>query len=164
MKKNVLLILIAFFTNTIFANNILDPIKVIRKKYSLYIFVPTKLFPDKETVKLIDSDKYELGVIANGLIENKDVKIEVSVYYDTTLDPEGAKNFTQKRAEIIRDYLTVCGANPDNILAKGYGDSVIINKCKPFVKCTPAEHAVNRRVEFKILNPEKLINFKMVKK
>lgn len=141
-----------------------DPIIVYRKKFSLLIYVPNRITYDEDVIAPNETAKYELGKIANGLIENKEIKIEVAVYNDVRFDPIISKEITQKRADAIKNYLVICGANPDNIIAKGYGDTVIINKCKPFVKCTDTEHAVNRRVEFKILNPEKLTNFKMVKK
>ncbi len=164
MKKITTAVLFVLLSVNLVAQIKYDPLKITRKKFSLLVFVPNKLFYEKESVKLSKSDKYDLGVIANGLLQNKDLKVQIEAYYDTTLDPEASKNITQKRVEAIKNYLVVCGVNPDNLIAKGYGDTVIINKCKPFVKCTELEHAVNRRVEFKILNPEKLENYKMVKK
>jgi outer membrane protein OmpA-like peptidoglycan-associated protein len=38
------------------------------------------------------------------------------------------------------------------IVAKGYGESELINKCKNGVKCEEKEHEENRRTEFKILS------------
>ena len=162
--KKITTAVFVLFSLSLVAQIKYDPLKITRKKFSLLVFVPNKLFYEKESVKLSESDKYNLGVIANGLLQNKDLKVQIKVFYDTTLDPEASKNITQKRAEAIKNYLVVCGVNPDNLIAKGYGDTVIINKCKPFVKCTEAEHAVNRRVELVIVNPEKLEHYKMVKK
>ena len=34
---------------------------------------------------------------------------------------------------------------------KGYGESKLLNKCKDGVKCSEADHAKNRRTEFKII-------------
>ncbi len=165
MKKQLpLLFVLLFQTMQATKTTFNDPIKIYRNKYSLFIYVPNKIIYDEDAIIPNETTKYELGKIANGLIENKEVKIEIAVYNDVRFDPLISKEITQKRAEAIKEYLVICGANPYNIIAKGYGDTVIINKCKPFVKCTDAEHAVNRRVEFKILNPDKLTNFKMVKK
>ncbi|WP_428982476.1 OmpA family protein, partial [Pedobacter punctiformis] len=38
----------------------------------------------------------------------------------------------------------------NRIEAKGYGETRLLNRCTNGVKCTPAEHQLNRRTEFKI--------------
>ena len=166
MKKQLFPLLFVLLFQTIHATktNNNDPIKIYRNKYSLFLYFDVKLDFEYNSVSLSDNIKFELKKVAEILIKQKELKFEIQVYTDTRNDPEFSLKITQKRAEAIKEYLVIRGANPDNIIAKGYGDTVIINKCKPFVKCTDAEHAVNRRVEFKILNPEKLTNFKMVKK
>jgi len=58
---------------------------------------------------------------------------------------------TQKRADATKDYLILKGINPDRIKAVGYGETKLLNGCKNNVKCTDAEHAINRRAEFIIL-------------
>jgi outer membrane protein OmpA-like peptidoglycan-associated protein len=35
-------------------------------------------------------------------------------------------------------------------MAKGYGETLLINKCADGVPCTEEEHQANRRTEFKI--------------
>jgi len=46
------------------------------------------------------------------------------------------------------------GINPERIKAKGYGESQLVNDCSNDVKCTEAQHQLNRRTEFVIVNPE----------
>jgi len=140
-----------------------DPLKVLRKKFSLFVYTPNKLFIEKGSVVLSKSDKYDLSVIVNALHQNKKLKVQIEAYYDATLDPEGSKIITQKRAEAIKNYLINSGVNSDNLVIKAYGDTILVNRCKYFVKCTEAEHAANRRVELRILNPEKLEDYKIVK-
>ena len=166
MKKQLLPLLFVLIFQTIQAtkttNN--DPIEIYRNKYSLFLSLDTKLTFTYNNISLSDNTKIELKKVAKILLSQKDLKVEIQVYTDTRNDPEFSLKITQKRADRIKEFLINNGVNQKNIFAKGYGDTVITNKCKPFVKCTDAEHAVNRRVEFKILNPEKLTNFKMVKK
>jgi outer membrane protein OmpA-like peptidoglycan-associated protein len=64
---------------------------------------------------------------------------------------------SQGRAEatvkFIRNY---GGIEEYRIFAKGYGETQIINRCTEGVRCLDSEHAVNRRTEFVIVNPEVL--------
>jgi len=141
----------------------IKPLQVYRDKFSLYVKVKNKITFETNEVKLNTTALHELGVISNELIDNKNLKIEIQVFTDTRNDPEFSLAITQKRADVIKKYLIHNGVNADNLIAKGYGDNYILNKCKPFVKCTESEHAINRRVELKILNPEELENYIMVK-
>jgi hypothetical protein len=57
---------------------------------------------------------------------------------------------SQKRAEAAVRYITFNGINPMRITAKGYGETMLVNKCADGVPCTEPEHQANRRTEFKI--------------
>ncbi len=170
MKKQVLpsilviILLISTFKNFGFTNKIGDPIKIFRKNNTLLLHTRNKIKFNINSVKLDDISKYELGIIGNTLRLNKNIKIEIAVYNDSRSDPDFSKNITQKRAEVIKQFLINDGVNPDNLIAIGYGDEHILNKCKPMVKCTAKEHAVNRRVELKILNPEAIEDYVIAKR
>ncbi len=169
MKKQILfsvfLILLFFyiFKSFGFVEKINDPIKIFRKNNTLLLHTQNKIKFNINSIKLNDISKYELGVVGNTLRINKNIKIEIAVYNDSQSDPDFSKEITQKRAEVIKQFLINDGVNPDNLIAVGYGDEHILNKCKPMVKCTAKEHAVNRRVELKILNPEVIKNYVIAK-
>lgn len=141
-----------------------DPIKIVRKKYALHLFTQNKIKFELNSTKLSSCSKYELGKIASTLKNNPNVKIQINVYNDARSAIDFSKEITQKRAEVIKTFFINCGINANNLVAIGRGDSNILNKCKAFVKCTNAEHEVNRRVELKILNPEGIDNYVLVKK
>jgi len=42
------------------------------------------------------------------------------------------------------------------VFARGYGETQIKNRCIDGIKCSDSEHAINRRTEFVIVNPEVL--------
>jgi outer membrane protein OmpA-like peptidoglycan-associated protein len=44
------------------------------------------------------------------------------------------------------------GVSTERIVAKGYGETQIINHCKNGVKCADDEHKQNRRTEFRIIS------------
>jgi outer membrane protein OmpA-like peptidoglycan-associated protein len=43
------------------------------------------------------------------------------------------------------------GIDSKRLTWKGFGESKLLNKCKDGVKCSEADHAKNRRTEFKII-------------
>jgi outer membrane protein OmpA-like peptidoglycan-associated protein len=71
-------------------------------------------------------------------------------------DSRGNDNFNLKlsddRANSAALYIISKGIDSKRIVAKGYGESDLINKCKNGVKCEEKEHEENRRTEFKILS------------
>jgi outer membrane protein OmpA-like peptidoglycan-associated protein len=59
---------------------------------------------------------------------------------------------SNKRAKSVIRYIIEHGISPDRISGRGYGEKRLLNHCKNGVKCTEAEHEVNRRSEFVIVN------------
>ena len=56
-----------------------------------------------------------------------------------------------RRAKATVDYIISKGISSDRISSKGYGETQLVNRCKNGVRCSKAEHQLNRRTEFKIL-------------
>jgi outer membrane protein OmpA-like peptidoglycan-associated protein len=48
------------------------------------------------------------------------------------------------------DYIVSKGIDRSRLKAIGYGESKLLNRCGNDVKCSEAEHAKNRRTEFRI--------------
>ena len=69
--------------------------------------------------------------------------IEIAGYTDNIGDPQANVALSQKRAEAVRDALIKAGANPDMLVAKGYGSA------NPIASNDSAEgRFYNRRVEY----------------
>jgi outer membrane protein OmpA-like peptidoglycan-associated protein len=58
---------------------------------------------------------------------------------------------SQRRASSAVNYLVKLGLASNRFVAKGYGETMLLNKCADGAKCTEEEHQANRRTEFKIL-------------
>ncbi|NNC69931.1 MAG: OmpA family protein, partial [Flavobacteriaceae bacterium] len=75
-------------------------------------------------------------------------------------DSRGPKAYNQKlserRAKSTVDYIVSKGISKDRIIAKGYGESQLINNCKDGVRCGIEKHKLNRRTEFIITNKQAL--------
>jgi len=62
-----------------------------------------------------------------------------------------------KRAKATVDYIINNGKiDPSRITSKGYGETSPVNECIDGVKCSEELHALNRRTEFVIVNPESI--------
>lgn len=55
---------------------------------------------------------------------------------------------TERRANRVRDYLISKGIDANRINSNGFGESQLVNGCSNGVKCTEAEHRLNRRSNF----------------
>lgn len=84
------------------------------------------------------------------------VKDGVAVYIESHTDMRGTKRDNQdlsnRRAKAVTDYLISKGINASQLRAKGFGESRLLNKCSDNAKCSEAEHAINRRTTFRVVN------------
>ena len=107
-----------------------------------------------------DYDKFDITPLAvNELakvvfIMRKFPKIRIKIESHTDSRGKDAYNLklSDNRAKSTRDYILAHGIDPSRIeSAIGYGETRLINKCKNGVKCTEAEHLLNRRSDFIII-------------
>jgi len=70
-------------------------------------------------------------------------------------DSRGRDSFnlwlSQKRAEATVNYMILQGISSERLKGEGFGETRLVNECDDGVKCTSAEHQLNRRSEFIIL-------------
>ncbi|WP_250631562.1 OmpA family protein [Rhodoflexus caldus] len=78
---------------------------------------------------------------------NSRIKVEIAVHTDSRGDDAFNLGLSQLRAVRIADYLIGKGIDGKRITPKGYGETRLLNHCRNDVKCSNAEHLVNRRVE-----------------
>jgi peptidoglycan-associated lipoprotein len=107
---------------------------------------------------LYDYDKWdiradaarELDKLAQLFKDNPHMTFELGAHTDS----RGGDNYnlvlSDARAHSAVNYLIQQGVDPDRIAAKGFGETVLVNKCKNGVKCTEEDHQANRRTQFKV--------------
>ncbi|MEZ4988138.1 MAG: OmpA family protein [Saprospiraceae bacterium] len=83
---------------------------------------------------------------------NQNVRIEISSHTDSRGSADANQLLSERRAQSVVNYLKSRGINGSRLVAVGYGESRLKNRCADGVSCTEMEHAVNRRTEFRILN------------
>jgi outer membrane protein OmpA-like peptidoglycan-associated protein len=84
------------------------------------------------------------------------LKTGVAVFIESHTDMRGTKkeneDLSNRRAKAVTDYLISKGINPSQLFAKGFGESKLLNKCNDTAVCSEAEHSVNRRTTFRVVN------------
>ena len=84
------------------------------------------------------------------LTDNK-ISVEIRSHTDSKGSSKYNAELSQKRAQSIYEYLVKNNVNKYRLKYKGYGETMLSNKCKDGVRCSDAEHAKNRRTDFKVI-------------
>ena len=95
--------------------------------------------------------KKELDKLIQVLRDNPSLDIELGSHTDARGKSSYNEQLSQKRAESAVQYITRQGLiSANRIVAKGYGESQLMNDCKDGVDCDEIKHEQNRRTELKI--------------
>jgi outer membrane protein OmpA-like peptidoglycan-associated protein len=82
------------------------------------------------------------------------IKIELGSHTDSRSSDRYNRDLSNRRATSTKSWLVNRGISTYRITERGYGETQLVNHCSDGVKCSEAEHQMNRRTEFVILNPE----------
>lgn len=82
---------------------------------------------------------------------NPNVKAFVAAYADSRGSFEYNIRLSEKRAASVKAYLKKKGIPSSRIITKGLGEIHLLNECTDGVECSEEQHAVNRRVELKLV-------------
>jgi len=98
------------------------------------------------TGTLIKESKKTLDEVAQILLQNPNIKVEIAGHTDSDGSAKSNLILSQHRADTVRKYLIKKGVKAENLKAVGYGEG------KPLVKNNSERNKqINRRVEFIIL-------------
>jgi outer membrane protein OmpA-like peptidoglycan-associated protein len=97
----------------------------------------------------------ELDKLVKVMQDNPTMEIELSSHTDCRATIKYNAALSAKRAEAAVQYIASRGVSVRRMIAAGYGESRLVNKCACegtfVVPCTEEQHQENRRTEFKIL-------------
>ncbi|WP_316805656.1 OmpA family protein [Pedobacter nototheniae] len=93
----------------------------------------------------------ELDKLVRIMKDNPTIWIELGSHTDSRGNDAYNLALSQRRADAAVQYIISRGINKNRITAIGYGETRLLNKCANGVKCTAAEHQLNRRTEFTIV-------------
>lgn len=81
------------------------------------------------------------------LLSNPDMKVEIQGHTDNIGSEKFNQTLSEKRAQTVKNYLVARGVGASRLVTVGYGES------KPIADNKTAQgRAMNRRIEFKVLN------------
>jgi len=111
---------------------------------------------------MFENNKSEISADAKQILDkvilvlnhNKNLRIEVGAHTDSKGSAAANMKLSESRAKMVQEYIISAGINSNRIQSKGYGESKLINNCTDNVECTETEHALNRRIEFRILGEQ----------
>ncbi|MBK8082094.1 MAG: OmpA family protein [Saprospiraceae bacterium] len=86
--------------------------------------------------------------------------IELSSHTDSRSDDNYNQKLSQRRADSAKRWLVDQGVESRRIVTQGYGEKMLLNRCKNGIKCSEDEHRINRRTEFKIIAGPQTIEVK----
>lgn len=93
----------------------------------------------------------ELDKLVTMMQENPSMRIELSSHTDSRGSDYYNMLLSQARAISAVAYMKRHGIAADRMVAKGYGETRLINDCGNGVPCSEEEHQENRRTEIKII-------------
>ncbi|WP_421919908.1 OmpA family protein [Marinifilum sp.] len=115
------------------------------------VFVLDNIFYDLDKSNIRPDAAIELDKLVIILNDNPTLKIELSSHTDSRGSDAYNMALSDRRAKSAVNYIIENGISKDRIVAKGYGETKLINHCSNGVKCSKAEHQANRRTEVKVL-------------
>ena len=90
----------------------------------------------------------ELNRVVDILFKYPNLKITVNSHTDSRAPDAYNLRISKARALSIYNYIISKGIKTERIIAEGFGETQLLNNCSNGVKCSEAEHLINRRTEF----------------
>jgi outer membrane protein OmpA-like peptidoglycan-associated protein len=101
--------------------------------------------------ELQEQSKQTLDKVVLAMSANEKFNIELSAHSDSKGGDAYNLKLSEQRANSAKNYIISKGIAGNRISSKGYGESKLLNNCGNNVICSDDEHAVNRRLEFKLI-------------
>lgn len=132
--------------------NLKTPRDLLLGKYELnQVFVIDNIYYDLDKWFVRDDAKPALNKLV-GILMQYPINVELGSHTDSRASFKYNITLSQKRANAAVDYLIANGIDARRLTYRGYGETVLINKCADGISCTEEEHQKNRRTEFKIIS------------
>lgn len=143
--------LVERFTEKVFNENItLDPIILDAT------IVLENIYYDLDKFNIRSDAAVELDKVVALLQDNPAIiQIELSSHTDSRGLDDANMLLSENRAKAAVDYIVSKGISRSRMVAKGYGETQLINGCDNNTECGEELHQQNRRTEFKVLEYDK---------
>ncbi len=115
-------------------------------------FILNNIYYDLNKFDIRADAAIELNKLAAILREHPSIRIEVESHTDARAPSAYNLILSKKRAASAVNFLVNHGVARNRLVAKGYGDTRLLNQCSKGEYCSEADHQVNRRTEIHILS------------
>lgn len=112
------------------------------------------IYYDLDKAEISPAGAKELNRLVQIMEDNPSFKIELSAHTDSRGTNEYNFDLSQRRAESAVRYILSKGISNKRIVARGYGETQLINGCVDGKNCSESDHSLNRRTEFTIQHIE----------
>ena len=110
------------------------------------------IFYDYNSAKITPASERIIDEYLLKLMRDKPgLRIEIMSHTDSRGNDDYNMSLSQQRAQSVVNYLVSKGISRERLVARGYGESRLKNRCANGVNCSEDEHQQNRRTEFRIL-------------
>ncbi|SHG36586.1 WD40-like Beta Propeller Repeat [Flavobacterium fluvii] len=133
-------------------NQILVQEKDVVKEKDRLIIKTDPIYFDYDLWYIRKESKVILNRVFDLMKKYPEMVVEIGSHTDSRGDFKYNAELSGKRAQSTKEYLVESGIDAKRIIAKGYGESVPIIKCKTEESCSEEQHELNRRSEFVIKN------------
>ncbi|HEX7366153.1 MAG TPA: OmpA family protein [Pelobium sp.] len=131
----------------------------VEKGEEAYLVRLNNIYYDFDKYNIRKDAEPELQKVLNFMKTTPNVNIELRSHTDSRGKAAYNMELSKKRAMSAEKYLLKGGAAKERLTAHGYGETQLLNKCADGVKCTAAEHQLNRRTEFKVVKVDPVISY-----
>src|SRR5690606_23789785 len=131
----------------------------VEKGEEAYLVRLNNIYYDFDKDEIRKDAEPELGRVVDFMNKTPNVNVELRDHTDARGKAEYNMKLSEKRAESAKQYLLQKGANLERLSSKGFGETQLLNKCTDGVKCTEAEHQLNRRTEFKVVKVDPILSY-----
>jgi len=140
----------AFSTVGMAPGTVKDTLNVEKVKVG-QTFTLENIYYDFDKWDILPESEIELNKLIQIMNDNPTWKVELGSHTDSRGSDSYNEWLSQKRSDSAVGYIIANGISSDKIVAKGYGETQLVNRCSNGVSCSDEEHRKNRRTEFKIL-------------
>lgn len=109
-----------------------------------------KLYYDFNEYYIRSDASIELDKVVALLRKYPSMELELSSHTDSRGSDSYNERLSSNRAKAAVEYIISKGISKNRVVAKGYGETQLVNQCANGVKCSDEEHQANRRTEIKV--------------
>lgn len=114
------------------------------------LFVIRNIYYAFNSAELNEGARAELDRLATIMRNNPNLRVELGSHTDARGTDAFNLELSERRAAGCVAYLRAKGVVQSRMVAKGYGESQLRNRCSDGVECDEEEHALNRRTEVRL--------------